>query len=144
MKALIEVLTDALSGPPLGVFFSLISEAFTITWIFRQIKDAVKKLDVSALPPAQQVWAVIAWASSHVGIIHEKSLAPKKQVPLLARAGANTLDAGDGQVFDVDSILAGTEQFLRMTLSMLAYENGWWDQQGKLVIPQIAFQPRSI
>ena len=37
--------------------------------------------------------------------------------------------------FDVDSVLAGTEQFLRMTLSMLAYENGWWDQQGKLVIP---------
>ena len=86
----------------------------------------MKKLDVSALPPAQQVWAVIAWASSHVGIIHEKSLDPKKQVALLTRAGANTLDAGDGQVFDVDSVLAGTEQFLRMTLSMLAYENGWW------------------
>ena len=57
------------------------------------------------------------------------------------RAGANTLDSGDGRTFDVDSILAGTEQFLRMTLSMLAYENGWWDQQGKLVIPQDAVPP---
>jgi hypothetical protein len=141
LKALIEVLTNALSGPSLGALASLIAEALTITLIFRQIKDAVKKLDVSALPPAQQAWAVITWASSHVGIIHEKSLAPPKQVPLLARAGANTFDAGDGRTFDVDSILAGTEQFLRMTLSMLAYENGWWDQQGKLVIPQDAVPP---
>lgn len=136
LKALIEVLTDALSGPSLGALASLIAEAVTITLIFRQIKDAVKKLDVSALPPAQQAWAGIAWATSHVGIIHEKLSGPPKQVPLLMRAGANTLDAGDGQTFDVDSVLAGTEQFLRMTLSMLAYESGWWDQQGKLVIPQ--------
>ena len=110
--------------------------------IFRQIKDAVKKLDVSALPAAQQAWAVIAWASSHMGTMHEKSLGPPKQVPLLVRAGANTLDAGDGRTFDMDSILAGTEQFLRMTLGMLAYENGWWDQQGKLVIPQDAVPPK--
>jgi hypothetical protein len=141
LKALIEVLTDALSGRPLNVLSSLIGEALIITLIFRHIKDAVKTLDVSALPPAQQAWAVIAWASSHVEIIHERSLVPPKQVPLLARAGANTLDAGDGRTFDVDSILAGTEQFLRMTLSMLAYENGWWDQQGKLAIPQDAVPP---
>jgi hypothetical protein len=141
LKALIEVLTDALSGPSLGALGALIAEALTITLIFRQIKDVVKKLEVSALPPAQQAWAVIAWASSHVGIIHEKSLSPPKQVPLLARAGANTLDVGDGRTYDVDSILAGAEQFLRMTLSMLAYESGWWDQQGNLVIPQDAVPP---
>ena len=142
LKALIEVLTDALSGPPLDVLSSLLTEALTITLIFRQIKDAVKKHDVSALPAAQQAWAVIAWASSHMGTMHEKSLGPPKQVPLLVRAGANTLDAGDGRTFDMDSILAGTEQFLRMTLGMLAYENGWWDQQGKLVIPQDAVPPK--
>jgi hypothetical protein len=141
LKALIETLMDALSGPSLDALASLIAEAFTITLIFRHIKDAVKKMDVSALPSAQQAWAVITWASSHLGIIHEKSLAPPKQVPILARAGANTLDAEDGRTFDVDSIFAGTEQFLRMTLSMLAYENGWWDQQGKLVIPQDAVPP---
>lgn len=141
VTALIEVLTEALSGPPLGVLYSLITEALTITLIFRQIKYSVKKLDVSALPPAQQAWAVIAWASSHLGIVHEKALDPKKRVARLVQAGANTLDAGDGQTFDVDSILAGTEQFLRMTLSMLAYENGWWDQQGKLVIPQDSVPP---
>lgn len=136
LKEISGVLMDSLSGRPLEVFSSLLAEAVTITLIFRLIKDAVKKLDVSALPPARQAWAVIDWASSHVAIIHEKSLAPPKGGSFLARAGAHTLEGEEGRTFDADAILGGTEQYLRMTLTMLAYEHGWWDQQGKLVIPQ--------
>ncbi|MES2390909.1 MAG: nuclease-related domain-containing protein [Acidobacteriota bacterium] len=136
LKALIEVLTDSLSGNPLKVLFSLVAEATIITLVFRLIKDAVKKLDISALPPEHQAWAVIKWAGSHLAILHEKALTPPKEGPFLGRAGAHVSDGGEeGRTFDVDEQLGGTEQFVRMTLSMLAYEHGWWNQEGKLIVP---------
>ncbi len=144
LNALVEVLTNFLSELPLKlsqVFSSLLAEAVTITLIFRLIKEAVKKLDVSALPPAQQAWAVIDWASSHLAIIQEKAPASPKEAPILMRAGANTIEGAEGRTFDGDEILGGTEQFLRMTLSMLAYENGWWNEHGTLVIPQDSVPP---
>jgi len=92
-------------------------------------------MEISQLPPTQQAWSVIDWVGLHLSILAKRALKPPSKAPILIHPGMTTTQANDGTPLDMDAVLGGTEQYLRMAVSMLAYENGWWDDQGKLCLP---------
>jgi hypothetical protein len=138
-KAIVRAACDYLSWQDLDYLERLkfhVQDSAFINLIFRRIKDAVGKLDISALSPETQAWSVIDWAGSHLSVLLRRALSPLRKPPFLVRAGASSTYNADGSPIDMDAALGQTEECLRMALSMLAFDQDWWDEEGKLCLPR--------
>jgi len=125
----------AADGSCLQLFNQHLADSLVLNAIFSRIKSIVSSLPVSAISPAQQAWSVIDWAVLHLSTLHKRALNPRGEEPLLIRPGVATSTSNDGTPVDIDAMMGAVEQYVRMTLSMLAFENAWWDQDGKLCLP---------
>lgn len=137
-KSIVDAATDYLDSLDLNFLRELtshVTDATLLNLIFRRIKEVLRQHAVSALSPGEQAWSVIHWASAHTSSVHRRALQPPTQSPFLIRAGEPTIQNEGAKPLDIDELLAGSEEYLRMTLSMLAFENDWWDETGKLCLP---------
>lgn len=135
---LIELAESYLSADPncVKLFHQHCEDSRIVNAIFKRIKSVVSNLPVNALSPAQQAWGVIDWAVQHLSTLYKRALKPGGKEPFLIRAGVATSQTNDGTHVDIDAMIGATEQYVRMAISMFAFENDWWDQDGKLCLPQ--------
>jgi hypothetical protein len=102
---------------------------------YSAILETLGRSAISRCPPAQQAWAAIRFAAETVKVAIEKVQEKIQSADRTTLQTPSTIISEPGAPYaDVDGVVAGVASVVWATLHMLAYREGWFNED-RLVLP---------